>query len=205
MLTLFTSKVKLQYCTFNPLRNLIISSLGSWKNTFDKRLTSKAQFFPTDGEQITVYMMKRRKPIEATFKVLDNFGAKVLKLPYTGNRISMILILPEQRYQLAAVTEKLKALGINKLMEEIEEVEQNNRTTSVRVFLPKFTCKKTLRLNGPLKQLGMTDMFSRRANFQMLADKRDKIKLSQVKKFDMYFHFPMNFVLAAAKDPAISL
>lgn len=161
---------------------MIISSLGSWKNSFDKRLTSKNQFFPTDRETITVDMMKIREPIEATFKVLDDFGAKVLKLPYTGNRISMILILPVQRYQLAAVEEKLKALGVNKLMEEIEEVEQNNRTTSVRVFLPKFTCKKTLRLNGPLKKLGMTDMFSRRANFQMLADKSKTIRLSQVKK-----------------------
>jgi serine protease inhibitor len=67
-------------------------------------------------------------------------------------------------------------------MEEIEEVEQNNRTTSVRVFLPKFTCKKTLRLNGPLKKIGMDDMFSRRANFPMLADKSKTMRLSQVKK-----------------------
>jgi serine protease inhibitor len=53
-------------------------------------------------------MMKIREPIEATFKVLDDFGAKVLKLPYTGNRISMILILPVQRYQQKEVEEKLK-------------------------------------------------------------------------------------------------
>lgn len=162
---------------------IIVNALyfkGSWKNTFDKRLTSKAPFYPTDGEQITVFMMKIRKPIKATFKIMKDFGARVLKLPYTGGRISMILILPEQRYQLATVTEKLKRFGVHKLIEEIEEVQQNNITTSVRVSLPKFTCKKTLRLNGPLKQLGMTDMFSKRANFRMLADKRDKIKLSQL-------------------------
>eukprot|EP00091_Calanus_sinicus_P000982 TRINITY_DN10946_c0_g1_i1.p1 TRINITY_DN10946_c0_g1~~TRINITY_DN10946_c0_g1_i1.p1 ORF type:complete len:223 (+),score=33.56 TRINITY_DN10946_c0_g1_i1:339-1007(+) len=93
---------------------IIVNALyfkGSWKHTFDKKLTSKAPFNPTDGEQITVLMMRRKKPIKATFKIMKEFGAMVLKLPYTGDRVSMILILPKERFQLAAVTKKLKIVG----------------------------------------------------------------------------------------------
>ena len=158
--------------------------LGSWENKFDKKLTSKEQFYLTVDDKVSVDMMMMKKPIKAVYRKIESFSAKVLKLPYDdGQRMSMILILPEERHQLEIVGDKIKTMGMKKLVEDFEEAAKDNKTVSVNIFLPKFKSKKTLRLNGPLKQLGMTDMFSRRAYFQnMLPDKGETMKVSEVRR-----------------------
>jgi len=153
---------------------------GTWEHTFDKRLTKEAKFYPTsEGEEIKVPMMRMRRPIKTFYTKMDPFNAKVIHLPYAGNRVSMILILPKERHRLDTVVKNIKDLGLQKLLELLEE-EKKGRKRSVRVYLPKFSSKKTLRLNGPLKELGMKRMFSRDAEFEMLADKKEKVKVSQL-------------------------
>ena len=128
-------------------------------------------------------MMKMKRPVKAIFKSMDSFKAKVLQLPYAGKRMSMILLLPEKRLNIEIVEEKLKGRGLSKLMKEFDEAIAHNETSKVRVILPKFKLKKTLRLNTIIKQMGMTDMFSRHSNFEkMFGDggNTEQMKLSEV-------------------------
>lgn len=112
---------------------------------------------------------------------MEKLGAKVLKLPFSGQRMSLILVLPEERHQLITVGEKIKLVGVKKLLEDLDEAARTNQTVMVDVFLPKFESKKRLRLNSPLKQLGMTVMFSRKADFRkMMKDKLEDLKVSEV-------------------------
>ena len=179
--------MKISYYTFQPNINHF---LGSWENKFDKIKTRKEPFYQTTDEKHSVDMMKMKKPIKVIFKNLDSFGAKVLQLPYAGKRMSMILILPEKRLQIKTVEKRLKSRGLQKLLQEFDEAITENRTESVRVILPKFKLKKTLRIDVLLKQIGMTAMFSRDANFEkMFQDgaNKEQMKVSEVNLIFSWF------------------
>ena len=144
-------------------------------------MTAKKPFYPTGDDKIYVAMMKTRRPVRAVFKRMELFGANVLKLPFAGRRMSLILILPKKRHQLATVAEKIMTIGVKKLLQDLDEAARENKTVKVKVFLPKFTSTKRLRLNSPLKHLGITDMFSRKADFQkMMEDKTEDMRVSEV-------------------------
>jgi len=154
---------------------------GSWKHKFDEKLTKKTSFYPTSNEKdkIKVPMMRMRRSLKTFFAHMEPFRAKVLHLPYSGDRVSMILILPKERHQLETVIKQIKLLGLGKLLNDLEKVKKGEKR-NVWVHVPKFSTKKTLRLNKPLKQLGMKLMFKDGAQFAMLADERERVKVSQV-------------------------
>ena len=161
---------------------------GSWKHKFDEKLTKKTSFYPTsdEKEKIRVPMMRMRRSLKTFFSHMEPFHARVLHLPYSGDRVSMILILPEKRHQLDTVIKKIKVLGLGKLLKNLEKVKKGEKR-SVWVHVPKFSTKKTLRLNKPLKELGMNLMFSNGAQFKMLEDKKEKVKVSQVTQQTSFF------------------
>ena len=124
-------------------------------------------------------MMRMRRSLKLFYAHMEPFHARVLHLPYSGDRVSMILILPENRHQLETVIKQIKLLGLEKLLKNLEKVKKGEKR-NVWVHVPNFSTKKTLRLNKPLKQLGMKRMFKDGAQFAMLADERERVKVSQV-------------------------
>ncbi|XP_070371814.1 serpin B9 isoform X2 [Equus asinus] len=67
---------------------------GKWKEQFDKANTSEMPFKINQKEQKPVQMMFQ----EATFKLayIKEVQAQVLELPYVGEELSMIILLPDE-------------------------------------------------------------------------------------------------------------
>ena len=87
-------------------------------------------------------------------RVKDLKGAIALDMPYKGERLSMIFLLPDPNHSsLEDLEEDMsKVTDLNSILKFGKKVK-------VQVTLPRFKLESQLELVEPLKQLGMTDMF----------------------------------------------
>jgi serpin B len=126
---------------------------GQWKDPFKKAATADEPFRLKDGKKVQVKMMHRTG--DYPVGRLDPNGpgaALVLTLPYKGNELSMVVILPNAVDGLAKTE---KALTAGKL-----DTLRNAHGREVRVSLPRFKIDGwAARLNDSLKALGMQKAF----------------------------------------------
>ena len=87
------------------------------------------------------------------FAILDELSASMLEMPYTGNRLSLQLLLPRRGNNLAALEQKLRTADLQQLF------DANRGEEKVAVTLPRFKLEQTIPLTDQLQKLGMNDMF----------------------------------------------
>ena len=122
---------------------------GKWKNQFCKRDTFPEQFFVSRSDVVRVQMMNLT---EEHFNHVEDFGqlgCQVLELPYRGQDLSMVILLPHDTYGLAKLEEDLT---LDKLHEAIESVTQSG-LRKVEVHLPSFKHTQEFQLNDILAKL----------------------------------------------------
>jgi serine protease inhibitor len=126
---------------------------GNWASQFDQRLTSDAPFWVTHDEQVQVPMMSQVHE----FGYGEGDGLQVLELPYAGDDLSMVVLLPRDRDGLAKLEESLTVENLGTWTRKLWPSE-------VKAFLPRFKITFPFRLDGTLKSMGMVDAFGD-ANF----------------------------------------
>ncbi|NWV81984.1 SPB9 protein, partial [Dasyornis broadbenti] len=83
---------------------------------------------------------------------------KILELPYVGNELSMIILLPDTIQDGSTGLERLeKELTYEKLIDWISPAMMNS--TEVRVSLPRFKLEEDYDLKPVLRSMGMPDAF----------------------------------------------
>jgi serpin B len=122
---------------------------GDWVSQFDKKKTRDEPFKLAKDKEIAVSMMC----IKERFKYRADDNLQILELPYKGEELSMIILLPNQIDGLADME---KSLTIDKL----NEWTQGLRKQEVVVYLPKFKMTTDFELAEYLKKTGMQDAFS---------------------------------------------
>jgi serpin B len=135
---------------------------GDWASQFQKSLTKNACFWTTPDRSITVPMMTQQDK----FKYAANDTLQILELPYDGDDLSMIVLLPKQ---IDGLTELQNALTVDNL----ERWNGQLRTTEVQVFLPKFKTSSQFGLGKTLISMGMSDAFSGEADFSGMTGNRE--------------------------------
>jgi serine protease inhibitor len=137
----------------NALTRLVLTNAiyfkGDWAIQFDKKQTKDAPFNLSKDKQVPAPMMN----IKERFKYRADDKLQVLQLPYKGEELSMIILLPNQIDGLADME---KSLTIEKLNEWSESL----RKQEVIVYLPKFKITTDFELSEYLKKMGMPDAFS---------------------------------------------
>ena len=136
---------------------------GVWTSRFDRKLTRDAPFNISEAKQAVVPMMHQSSkfPFGATDK-LD-----VLELPYIGDRLSMVILLPKQVDGLAAIEASLSKANLERWLGQL-------RSQTVRVALPRFKLDFRADLAKTLEAMGMTDAFrSGKADFSGMTGRRD--------------------------------
>ena len=89
--------------------------------------------------------MKVRTATTADFRLLE--------LPYDGDRIRMVFLLPVQRNGLRAVEEALTSKRLREALAQLESCE-------LSVVLPRFKFRQSCKLKDQLTKLGMPKAFS---------------------------------------------
>jgi serine protease inhibitor len=121
---------------------------GDWKSQFQPALTKPAPFWVTPREKIQTPTMTQRQ----RFRYAERDGLQVLELPYAGDDVSMLLLLPEKVDGLGRLEDALTPENLDRWTRPLEEKE-------VQVFLPKFKESSQFRLEKTLASMGMVDAF----------------------------------------------
>ncbi|KAJ3654857.1 hypothetical protein Zmor_014015 [Zophobas morio] len=130
---------------------------GSWKDTFDEEDTTTEPFYLNHVDSVEVQMM--HSDMDFYYKSDPKLCAKILKLPYTDENLSMVIILPYDRNGIAELEKNLATVNIT-------EIIQDMCFRLVTVALPKFKVEKNMDLKSPLTKLGFAEIFDKSvANF----------------------------------------
>ena len=134
---------------------------GQWKDKFNSNNTMDKPFHINENTVQNVPTMFK----VGTYKygVISNLDAKFIEIPYQGDELSMVIILPNEINGLPMVEKKLQGMSIADILNQGYERE-------VQLQLPKFKIEKKIDLNSVLEKMGLTDMFTERANFSGIAD-----------------------------------
>ncbi len=121
---------------------------GKWMAQFNEERTRPEPFELMSGEKIEVPVMSQTRE----FNYSENETAQVLEMPYEGNKLSMVVLLPKGKKSLKELEGLLKTENFNHWVSALQKQE-------VIVSLPKFKMTSEFFLNEALKALGMTDAF----------------------------------------------
>ncbi|XP_076671481.1 serine protease inhibitor 3/4 isoform X10 [Andrena cerasifolii] len=142
---------------------------GQWRNKFNPTFTRDMPFHINEQTVKNVPTMHRQGSYR--YGELPNLNAKFVEIPYQGNELSMVIILPNEINGLPMVEKKLQGMSIADILKQGYERE-------VQLQLPKFKIEKKIDLNSVLEKMGLTDMFTAHANFSGIAD--NKLAVSKV-------------------------
>jgi serpin B len=134
---------------------------GNWASQFDPRLSHKAPFWVTPDEQVHVMLMTQKHE----FRYGEGHGLQILELPYAGDDLSMLVLLPREIDGLGKLEESLTVENLDRWTRHLEERE-------VVVFLPRFEITFPFRLDDTLKSMGMVDAFTGKADFSGMDKER---------------------------------
>jgi len=131
---------------------------ANWKNEFDESNTFCGKFQTSKlGTVMTKFMSQKMKAKLTQRKNLD-----VLQLPYDDESTSMIIFLPKEGKNMKSVINFMSSEGFQSL-------ENTPNTTKVEVVLPRFKFEYTTQLKQQLQELGIKDLFTRKANLRKIS------------------------------------
>ncbi len=123
---------------------------GTWKWQFDVSNTREQDFKITPANIVKTPMMYMDND-KVKFNYADLENLQILELPYKGEEISMLILLP---------TENLAAIEPSLTAEKLEEWKNKMQETKLdAIYLPKFEFETKYTLNENLKALGMPTAF----------------------------------------------
>ena len=159
---------------------------GDWAVPFDATQTKEEDFHVAGGAKIAVQMMHNAKisgskyaafkadgtPFQTPAMISGNEGPaalypgkggfQVAELPYKGEDLAMVIVVPQDADGLAAVEKQLTTANLQAWLSKLE-------ARIMDVSLPKFRIETDYQMNDPLKALGMRLAFDdRQANFDGL-------------------------------------
>ncbi|MCK4550070.1 MAG: serpin family protein, partial [Candidatus Krumholzibacteria bacterium] len=126
---------------------------AKWLNCFDPDYTYNGNFYLLDGSPVTVPFMHG----EALFETYDGDGYGVLKLPYEGEFVSMLILLPDEG-NFESFEAGLDGSFLISLYDSLE-------TGFTHVSLPRWTISTDLDLSRILYEMGMHTAFQPGADF----------------------------------------
>lgn len=131
---------------------------GDWKNTFAP--SEKRPFNKFDGSIIDVDMMHEQAPYAYT----EDAQVQVVQLPYKGDELSMLVVLPKAKDKIAMqrVVNTLNA-------KQISQWNNNLVKHEVILDLPKFKLEESYTMDSLLATMGMAKAFSSEANFSLFS------------------------------------
>ncbi|HMG44074.1 MAG TPA: serpin family protein [Acidimicrobiales bacterium] len=119
---------------------------ASWQTQFAEDLTSDGPFTLTSGSTVDVPTMHASS---LNTSAAEGDGWQAVRLPYDGNELSMVVVVPDEGTSLADFESGLDGAGLGQILDGLE-------SASVDLSLPRFEASSALDLAEPLSALGLT-------------------------------------------------
>jgi serpin B len=158
----------------NTLTRLVLVNAiyfkGAWAVPFNETLTRDRPFWISPNERVSVPLMAQ----QGRFGYAEEPTLQILELPYAGEALSMVVLLPKRRDGLPKLEASLSLPQLTRWLGRL-------RNREVGLLLPKFETVSDLLLNHPLTALGMGIAFDdERANFAGMDGRPDWLYLKAV-------------------------
>jgi len=134
---------------------------AAWQYPFDEDLTSDGSFYPLDGGEVTVPMMRQTELLGYA----EGDGYQAVELLYDGGELSMVILLPAPG-QFEAFEGALDAQQVDGIIDRLEQRQ-------VALTMPKFEFESSFGLKEALAEMGMPVAFSESADFSGMTGNRD--------------------------------
>jgi len=138
----------------NSTRIVIANAIyfkGKWEIAFENKNTTKKEFTNDLGQVSKVNMMS----LHTKFNYFEDDQLQVIELPYKGNNLSMVVVLPKTDLESLA--------GFNNT--QFNEIVNNFAEETVNLSLPKFKLEITYnKLKDQLGNLGLKEVFTENAD-----------------------------------------
>jgi len=135
---------------------------GNWINQFEKDQTQDGPFTLADATKVQVPMMNQ----QARFGYAETDTLQALEMPYAGEGLAMVILLPKKMDGIAALGQELTA---DNLVQWLGQIHQRQ----VIVSVPKFKMTSKFSLAQVLQSMGMVEAFSDKADFSGMAGNRE--------------------------------
>ena len=143
---------------------------GNWVTQFDPEDTRNGIFTTLTGEKVAIPMMRLEG--EVTFNYTRTNTAEILEMPYDGEDLSMLIILPHDDNP-STLEASLTADNISTWRGQMHERD-------IDVVLPKFKLETEYKLNDAMEEMGMPTAFSNKADFSGMGGAKN-LKISSVR------------------------
>ncbi|HUV43237.1 MAG TPA: serpin family protein [Dehalococcoidales bacterium] len=141
----------------NELTRLVLTNAiyfnAAWLYPFNENSTEDGPFHLLDGTAVIAPMMKQTE----MFGYAEGDGYQAVELPYDGNELSMVILLPRAD-QFQAFERALDAQRVSTILTSLER-------RSVALTMPGFEFESEFSLKETLAAMGMPIAFSMGADF----------------------------------------
>ncbi|XP_004628454.1 serpin B9-like [Octodon degus] len=125
---------------------------GTWSKQFKKSYTTEQPFKINQKEERPVQMMFQTSAFP--WAHVSEVGAQVVELPYKGQELSMVVVLPDEGVDLSTVE---KALTPEKF--QTWTSPEHMHRIQLSVFLPRFKLEEEYDMVSVMQHLGVVDVF----------------------------------------------
>lgn len=144
---------------------------GEWVKQFNKNDTKEENFRTSNSGTVKAQMMQRTDD-EAIFNYAENSNLQMLEMPYSGDELSILFLLPKND-NLTKLEGILSTKNISDWKNDLEKQR-------VKVYIPKFKFETKYFMADDLKAMGMPLAFSDSADFSgMTATGKKDLKIDE--------------------------
>lgn len=152
----------------SPMTRLVLTNAiyfkGTWEWEFDKSDTQERDFKITPENVVKTEMM-HMSPDEANFNYMETEKIQMIELPYKGDELSMLILLPRQGQEWNWETREkiiydysIEDIEFN--YEKFNEYKSEMKETNLdSIYLPKFEFDSKYFMAKNLENLGMPKAF----------------------------------------------
>lgn len=134
---------------------------AAWRSAFDESATREGDFHKLDGSVERVPLMRQS---ELSTRAAQVDGIELFELPYDGNELSMLVVVPP-RGALEGVEGTLTAAQLEAWVTALKPEQLD-------LSFPSFETRTQARLNDALKALGLGVAFGAQADFSRMSPER---------------------------------
>lgn len=140
---------------------------GTWKTSFDPKVTHPSSFITSKGKDVKSKMMEGG--FDARYAQVGD--VQVLELPFQGNKATMTLVLPPRG-------------GLNKLEQSLspallQKWSSSLKVTHLKVSVPRFQITSSYTLASVLQSLGLNSAFKSGGDFSGMGGGAGELYLSE--------------------------
>merc|ERR1712112_736264 len=129
---------------------------GDWVHQFAEKDTKKHSFYVNEDKPVVEVDMMHNDRSKLKMYECKELQAKTIELPYKGDRVSMYVVLPNDKDGLNDVEE---GLCRGEKLKEICSYTDKAEEKKLSLHLPKFKVEKTIEMADRLIDLEMRNVF----------------------------------------------